>query len=48
MTIYIENEALAMEELEVSLFEIETWEVSEAIRQACRVDISDLLNEEWN
>jgi len=47
MTIYIENEEQALEELDLALFEIETWEVSEAIKRACRVEISDLIKEDW-
>ena len=34
MTIYIENEEQALEELDLALFEIEAWEVSEAIKRA--------------
>jgi hypothetical protein len=48
MTIYIENEEQALEDLDTALFEIETWEVSEAIKQACKVDISDLIREDWS
>ena len=47
MTIYIESEEQALEDLDTALFEIETWEVSEAIKRACRVDISDLIKEDW-
>lgn len=43
MTIYIESETEALQELDNALQEIE---VSEAIRRACRVDITDLINEE--
>jgi hypothetical protein len=48
MTIYIENEEQALEDLDTALFEIETWEVSEAIKRACKVDISDLIREDWS
>jgi hypothetical protein len=48
MTIYIENEEQALEELDRALFEIETWEVSEAIKRACKVVISDLIREDGN
>ena len=37
MTIYIESEEQALEDLDRALFEIETWEVSEAIKRACRL-----------
>jgi len=43
MTIIIDNEEQALEEMEQAL---EIIEVSEAIKRACRVDISDLLREE--
>lgn len=46
MTIYIENEVEALQELDTALFEVETWEVSEAIKRACRVDINDLIKED--
>jgi hypothetical protein len=46
MTIYIESEEQALEDLDTALFEIETWEVSEAIKRACRVDINDLIRED--
>jgi len=45
MTIYIETEEEALQELDTALQEIEELAVSEAIRRACRVDISDLINE---
>ena len=48
MTIYIESEEQALEDLDRALFEIETWEVSEAIKRACRVDISDMIREDWS
>ena len=46
MTIYIENEEQAIQDLDLALFEVETWEVSEAIKRACRVDITDLIKED--
>ena len=48
MTIYIENEQQALDDLYTALFEIETWEVSEAIKRACKVDINDLIREDWS
>jgi len=46
MTIIIDNEEEAIQEMENVLQELETTEVSEAIKRACRVNISDLLREE--
>jgi len=43
MTIIIDNEEEAIQEMELALGIIE---VSEAIKRACRVDISDLLKED--
>lgn len=46
MTICIDNEQDVINELDNVLQELEIIEVSEAIRRACRVDMSDLINEE--
>ena len=45
MTIYIESEQEALQELDEAL---EVIEVTEAIRRACRVNISDLINPNYN